>query len=133
MSDVPDGLHEREYAMFALENGIGRPATKANLELISSCIKSISKTKGMSLPSAMRYLIRAVKLANEQYVTVDYAFFADAVYLKMRPKSEMASYKPVDRQRTAEEQATPEFKALQAKMDALLKSFGCGNKMSEAK
>ena len=126
MESIPEGLNEREYAMYALENGIGRPATKANLELIASCIKSLSKTKGMSLQRAMQYLIRAVKLANEQGVDVDYGFFSDAVYLKMRPKTPLPQYKPMTKEyweETKRQQSGPEWDELKRKFDEVLKGM----------
>jgi hypothetical protein len=104
--------------------------------LIADCITSVSKSRQIDLPRAHGYLERAIRLAKEQSVTVDRWFFQHGIYTSMRPKTEMASYRPMtpaERLAVEKDHNTPEFKALQAKMDALLKSFGCGNKMSEAK
>jgi hypothetical protein len=132
MQEKPKDLTSLEYARHILEEVLGWPA-KGNIELIADCITSVSKSRQIDLPRAHGYLERAIRLAKEQSVTVDRWFFQHGIYTSMRPKTEMATYRPYDRKKTAEEQSHPEWEEERQKMGRLIKSFTRGNKMSEAK
>ncbi len=122
MIEKPQDLHAREYALHILE-GLGWPNDRGqspNLLLIAECLIAISKAKNLTIAQAHGYMERAIKLAREQYVTVDRFFFRDGHYMQMRPVKKMPEYKPIDRTGLAEHQATPEYKAEVAKFRSLL-------------
>jgi hypothetical protein len=130
--EVPQGLTALEYARHLLEFELSWPA-KGNLELISDCITSLSKGKKLSLVQAYKYLVRAVRIAKEQGQTVDYFWFQRGQYTSVRPKFELIpKFKaPTAEEREAlrREQASPEYKAMVAKMDKLLRDISQRSRM----
>jgi len=87
LSTIPEGLHSLEYSRHLLENSLAMPATRRNIELIAESITAVSKTKKLTLPMAYTYLERAVRLAKEQGIKVDYFFFESGTYTEVRPKT----------------------------------------------
>lgn len=136
--DKPQDLHAREYAMQILES-LGMPNDKGqnpNLILIADCLIGITKApslrikgKNLTVPQAHSYMERAIRLAREQDVKVDRFFFRDAVYMQMRPVNKLPLYVPIDHKRTAEEQATPEFKHLRQQFEELIQKMATGSRM----
>jgi glutaredoxin len=86
ISTIPEGLHNLEYARYLLAEIIGWPATRRNLELLAESIESVNKSKRLSLRQACAYMERAVRLAREQGIKLDYFFFERGAYLEIRPK-----------------------------------------------
>jgi hypothetical protein len=86
-STTPQGLHSMNYARGLLENSIGWPATRSNLELISECVTSASKSLRISLPRAHDYIADKVRLAREQKIRIDTFFFQQAQYENVEPPS----------------------------------------------
>lgn len=112
---VPDGLHEREYALHILTYSLCWPddKNKTNLELIMACLEAIAKGKRLGKAKAYSYLVRAIDLAKEQGIAVDRMFFLNGQYLEMRPQRSSLStdwVKP-DWEAIRRHQETPEFKA----------------------
>jgi hypothetical protein len=129
--DKPDDLHAREYAMQILEN-LGWPNDRGqspNLLLITECLIAISKAKKLTASQAHSYMERALRLAREQGVNVDRFFFRDGVYMQMRPKVLPNTYRVIDKKRTAEEQAHPEWEEYRQKLDAMFKSWTVSSAM----
>lgn len=83
--NIPEGLHELEYARHFLEEMLGWPA-KGNLELMGDCLRSIAKSRSLTLKQSYSYLLRAVTLAKKQQITVDKFFFQDGKYTEVRPE-----------------------------------------------
>jgi hypothetical protein len=72
-----------EHARQILRN-MGWPLA-GNHELVSDCIQSIAKAKGLNFDQASSYLMRAVRLAKEQGIPVTRYFFQDGMYTEVRP------------------------------------------------
>jgi hypothetical protein len=79
------GLPVLEHSRQSLR-AIGLPLA-GNHELVADCIQSIAKAKALDFAKATEYLMRAVRLAREQGITVDRFFFQDGVYMEIRPAS----------------------------------------------
>ena len=97
-----------------------------NLLLIAECLTAITKAKKLTPSQAHSYLERAIKLAREQYVTVDRFFFRDGVYMQMRPKKPLPQYTPKTKEyweETKRQQSGPEWDEMVRKMDQLLKGM----------
>jgi hypothetical protein len=92
MSEVPEGLHPMQYGLAILEQELGWPA-KGNCELMADCLTAIQKSKRLSETQAYKYMVRAIKLAKEQGVTVDRMFFMNGVYTHMRPPAKLIEKK----------------------------------------
>jgi hypothetical protein len=119
-TEIPPGLHELEYARYILEEVLAWPA-KSNLEMMADCLRSIGKSKKLKPEQACWYMLRAIKLAREQGLTLDRLFFLDGRYTAVRPEqSGIPLYKPIDKEALAREQATPEWQALNAQLRATL-------------
>lgn len=73
-----------QYGLHILEFELGWPS-KGNSELMADCLAAIGKTKKLSNVQAYKYMLRAIKLAKEQGVTVDRMFFMNGEYAQMRP------------------------------------------------
>lgn len=125
MSQTPEGLTELEYARHILEEVLGWPA-KGNIEMMGDCIRSISKSRKISLVKAHSYMQRAIQLARKQGVTIDKWFFMEGVYTTIRPepKNVLPLHEPIDWEAVQKEQATPEFKALEQQFRDLLEKLG---------
>jgi hypothetical protein len=85
--EVPEGLHEMQYATNILENVLGWPAVKSHLELLAACLTSIGKSRRWTNSQAYRYLVRAITLAKEQKIDITTWWFKEAEYLHVRPQS----------------------------------------------
>lgn len=120
---APEGLHALQYARQICEEQLGWPS-KANLELLGDCITSISRTKKLTLVQAHKYLSRAVKLAKEQGVTIEYRWFSNGEYMNVRPTHSAAKdYAPIDRKALENEQATKEWQEASAHCREMLKKL----------
>lgn len=109
MEEIPEGLHEMQYAVHVLEEILGWPV-KGNGELVADCIKAIGRSRKLTPKKAYIYLVRAVRLAKEQSIEVNRFWFQGGEYMNMRPeKSGIKDYKPLDRAKTIAEQSTPEW------------------------
>jgi hypothetical protein len=111
-TDPPEGLHEREYAIYILEEILGWPA-KSNLELMADCLRSIGISRRIKPVQAYKYMLRAIKLAKEQGITVDRFFFMEGKYTEVRPEKQngLPLYRPIDWESVAREQASPEWQS----------------------
>lgn len=120
-TDIPPSLHELEYARYILEEVLAWPA-KSNLEMMGDCLRSIGKSKKLKPEQACWYMLRAIKLAREQGLTLDRLFFLDGRYTAVRPEKQsgVPLYTPIDRAAVDREQATPEWQELNAKLRATL-------------
>lgn len=119
----PDDLHPLQYGRAILEEGLGWPATKPNLELVAECIVALEKSRRLTSVKAYKYLLRAITLAKEQGITVDHYFFTEGKYTVVRPEKPnngIPLYKPIDKEALAREQATPEWQAANAQARATL-------------
>lgn len=104
---TPEGLHELQYARHILEEVLGWPA-KGNLELLGDCIRAVSLSRKLSLVKAHDYLLRAIRLAREQQITIDKFFFQDGKYTEIRPTKVCESGVPWFKPPTAEDRAALE-------------------------
>jgi hypothetical protein len=119
---IPEGLHELEYARHILEEILGWPA-KGNLELIGDCIRAVSISRKLTLVQAHAYLLRAIRLAKEQQISVDKFFFQDGKYTEIRPtrvsESRLPWFKPPTEERAALEahKQTAEYREAQQELE----------------
>lgn len=122
--NIPEGLHELEYARHFLEEMLGWPA-KGNLELMGDCLRSIAKSRSLTLKQSYSYLLRAVTLAKKQQITVDKFFFQDGKYTEVRPEKSTvrSTFDVVDRKAIEAEQATPEWQAASDQAREMLKKL----------
>lgn len=120
-TDVPEGLHNLEYARHILEEILGWPA-KGNLEIMADCLRSVGISRGLKPAQAYKYMVRAIRLAREQGITVDRFFFMEGKYTEVRPEKPTTTplYRPIDWEAVAREQATPEWQAANARARATL-------------
>ncbi len=120
-TDVPEGLHELEYARHILEEILGWPA-KGNVEMMADCLRSIGISRRLKPVQAYLYLARAVKLAKEQGISVDRFFFMEGKYTDVRPEKPtgLQPYSPIDWNAVEREQSTPEWQAANARARATL-------------
>ena len=119
---IPPDLHPLEYARHILEEILGWPA-KSNLEMMADCLRSIGISRRIEPVKAYKYMLRAIKLAKEQGITVDRFFFMEGRYTDVRPEkpnNAIPLYRPIDKKLLAQEQATPEWQALNAQLRATL-------------
>lgn len=102
--------------------------------MMADCITSVSKAKRLTLPQALIYLERAVKLAKEQSIKVDRYFFMDGEYLNIRPtaKNQVPIFKPEDRTQIDAHQATKEWMETAQELRETIKRLA-GLKSMEAK
>lgn len=106
---VPQDLHALEYARHILDSVLGWPA-KGNLELMADCLTAIqSSRKLLTAWHAHKYMLRAIELAKSQGLTIDRLWFMNGEYTNMRPPRGLREYEPIDRERTRQEQSTPEW------------------------
>jgi hypothetical protein len=122
MSDIPEDLHELEYARHILEEVLGWPA-KGNLEMMADCLRSIGKSRRLTPVLSYRYMLRAIKLAKEQCIPVDFFFFNQGKYTDVRPEKENSGlpiYARIDWKAVEREQATPEWQAANARLRSTL-------------
>jgi hypothetical protein len=121
MNETPGDLHELEYARHILEEVLGWPA-KSNLEVMADCLRSIGKSRHLTPVQSYKYLLRAIKLAKEQGITVDRFFFMEGKYTEVRPEKPDTApqYTPIDRLAVEKEQSTPEWQAASAQLRAML-------------
>jgi hypothetical protein len=121
MTEIPQDLHELEYARHILEEVLGWPA-KSNLEVMADCLRSIVKSRHLTPVQAHKYMLRAIKLAKEQGVTVDRFFFMEGKYTEVRPEKPDTGpqYTPIDWPAVEKEQSTPEWQAASAELRATL-------------
>lgn len=120
-AEIPEDLHELEYARHILEEILGWPA-KSNLEMMGDCLRSIGISRAIKPVQAYKYMVRAIKLAKEQSITVDRFFFMEGRYTDVRPEKQngFPLYTPIDKEALAREQATPEWQEVNAKLRAAL-------------
>lgn len=111
---IPEDLTALEYARHLLENTLAWPA-KGNIELIADCLSSLSRAKKLTLPQALTYMERAVRLAKEQGIKVDRHWIMGGEYVNVRPQKAAPIYQPIDKEATEREQATPEWQELAEK------------------
>jgi hypothetical protein len=118
----PSDLHPLQYGRVILEEVLGWPAAKGNLELISDCIVALQKSRNLTAVRAYRYLLRAIGLAKEQGFPCDRFFFLEGRYTEMRPTKEegLPFYKPIDWKAVEREQSTEEWQAMNAELRAAL-------------
>lgn len=110
---IPEGLHAISYARQILEEHLGWPS-KGNMELVADCLTSIAKAKKLTLVKAHGYLTRAVTLAKEQGIEVNYFFFSNGEYMNVRPHKSliMQTYikdTPEEKRAFEIHQKTPEY------------------------
>lgn len=124
IDSVPTDLHELEYARHILEEILGWPA-KSNLEIMADCLRSIGKSRKWTPVKAHAYMLRAIRLAKEQGISVDRFFFMEGKYTAVRPEKPhgLPLYTPIDRQALEREQATPEWQESNLKLRAALAKF----------
>jgi hypothetical protein len=68
-------------------------------------------------------MLRAIKLAKEQCIPVDYFFFNQGKYTDVRPEKEIGGlplYRPIDWKAVEKEQSSPEWQAANARLRATL-------------
>src|SRR5690242_19762962 len=109
-TDVPNDLHDLEYARHILEEILGWPA-KGNLEMMADCLRSIGKSRKLTPVKAHAYMLRAIRLAKEQGIPVDRFFFMEGRYTDVRPEKQngLPEYSPIDREALIREQASQEW------------------------
>lgn len=119
-TETPEGLHRMQYANHILEEVLCWPS-KGNAELMADCLLSLSKGKKLSEKQAHDYMVRAIKLAKAQDIKIDRFWFQGGEYTNIRPsrKDVRDDYK-IDRDRTLQEQSTPEWQASSRKARELL-------------
>jgi hypothetical protein len=123
LQDPPEGLHPLQYARAIVEEALGWPAQKTNLELVGDCIQALEKSHRLTTVRAYKYLLRAIGLAKEQGVAVDRFFFLEGGYTNIRRQKEICGlplYRRIDWKAVEREQATPEWQAANARLRALL-------------
>ncbi len=120
-TEIPEGLHDLEYARHILEEILGWPA-KSNLEMMADCLRSVGISRKLKPVQAYKYMLRAIKLAKEQGIAVDRFFFMEGRYTEVRPEKPngLPFYTLIDRQALAREQSTPEWQSLNAQLRATL-------------
>lgn len=125
MSEVPEGLHDVQYALHLLQEVLAWPA-KTNIELIADCLTAIQKSKRLSAVQAYKYLVRAIGIAKEQGIKVDRMFFMNGEYTTVRPhKEEREKYVKTDWEAVRKHQSSPEFDAAWKEMqERCSKAFG---------
>lgn len=121
MNDIPEDLHELEYARQILEEVLAWPA-KTNLELIGDCLRSLGKSRRFTPVQAYKYMVRAIRLAKEQAIPVDRFFFMEGKCTEIRPQTEtsVGTYQKIDWEAVRKEQVTPEWQTINAKLRAML-------------
>ena len=108
--------------MHLLEDILGWPATKFNLELLTESITALCKSRKLEPVKAYKYMIRAVELAKKQSIPIDKSFFEHGKYTSVRPetKNTLPLYKVEDRSALEAHKQTPEYQAMVAEFRALL-------------
>lgn len=126
LQNPPEGMHPLQLARAIVEEALGWPAQKSNLELIADCIQALEKSHRLTTERAYKYLLRAVGIAREQGIFPDRFFFLEGKYTEMRPaKSDGLAFfdreaLAREREALAREQATPEWQAANAELRAAL-------------
>lgn len=94
-TEIPEGLHEREYAVKILEDilGFGR---KWNIETMIECLISLGKARGLKPHQCFIYMARAIRIGQAQGEEVDMNWFTRGRYMLMRPDKQFrGTFKPV--------------------------------------
>lgn len=92
--ETPDDLHELQYARHILEEVLGWPS-KGNLEMVGDCLRSLMKAKRLTGKKAHGYMVRAIKLAQDEGRIIDHFFFSNGIYTQIRPPAKEPVMRPV--------------------------------------
>lgn len=131
--EVPQDLHALNYSRRILDD-LGLPA-KGNLELVADCIDARAKQTRKPGWEAFKFIHRMAMIAQERGTKVDRWWFQNGDYLRIesREPAFKGTFEPIDKKRTAEEQATPEWQETNDKLRALLKDIATGKFPKKAK
>lgn len=124
-SDIPVGLHNLEYARWLLENILGWPGVRANLDLLAECLTVVCKSKRMKNHEACAWLALQILTARERGIAVTKWWLQEGEFNNLETARDnlYPAYEPIDREAVAREQATPEWQAVNEQLRQSLRKI----------
>lgn len=124
---APEELHSLEYARHLLENKLGWPPIKPNLELLADCVSSVSKARKITKAGACDWLEEQIGKARKRGIKVNRWWLQEGEYNNLDEEHVFRpTFQKIDPEKTREEQETQEWLASSEKARSLLAKIADG-------
>ena len=125
---APEELHSLEYARHLLENELGWPPVKANLELLADCVSVVSKARKITKAGACDWLEAQIGKARRRGIKVNRWWLQEGEYNNLDDEQVFKpTFQKIDPVKTKQEQESAEWAASSEKARTLLAQIADGS------